>query len=315
MTPEGRYLYVSPSYKTILGYEPEELLGKNVDRLVHPKDLRYLSEAIRQTIGQRQKLSRLEYRILHQNGQYRWLEALIKLLYQPNGGLLKVQLHSRDITGRKEMEERLRISMHEKDVLLKEIYHSVKNNMQIIVSLLNLQSNQIKDKSLYALFKESQNRIFSMALVHEMLYKSEDLSKIDFKEYLKKLIETLFDSYGVNQSGIGLDLDLESIVLDIDKAIPCGLIVQEIISNSLKYAFSPEWKDKPNVRVGLHRKEGNAHLTIGDNGTGIPEKINAKLPKSLGLNLVAILAEQLQAKIKLDKNEGTKFRIVFRMSK
>ena len=236
----------------------------------------------------------------------------------------------RDITDRKEAENALKAydqsliyaeqleaeikkrtrAEKEKEVLLREIHHRVKNNMQVISSLLKMQSGSIEDKRSVEMLKENQARIRAMALVHESLYKSKDLANIDFNEYIKYLAQTLFRSYGVNREKISLKLNLERVMLKIDKAIPCGLIVNELILNSLKHAFADG--DKGEIQVSLLLINDNeTELTVSDNGIGVPEGIDFNNSESFGLKLVNILTDQIDGKLYLDQSKGTKFQIRF----
>jgi two-component sensor histidine kinase len=216
----------------------------------------------------------------------------------------------RNITDRKKAEEKLKASLKEKEVLLREIHHRVKNNLQVISSLLTLQSNQIKGKKNMEFFKDSQNRVKSMALIHEKLYQSHNLARINFKEYLSTLVNGLFRSYHTRSSNITLKLDVEDVSLEVDSAIPCGLIVNELVSNSLKYAFPDERKGE--IRVALRSlNKKNIELVVSDNGIGIPDDFDVRKAESLGLHLVTILAEdQLDGEIKLSRDHGTEFRII-----
>jgi len=205
--------------------------------------------------------------------------------------------------------------LKEKEVLLKEIHHRVKNNLQVISSLLYLNSKKIKDKNARAMFKDSQNRIKSIALVHERLYQSKDLGKIDFKEYVVKLTNDLFRSYGVNQFIIRLDININNVFINIDIAVHCGLIINELISNSLKYAFPDyeEEKKKGLIKIDFNRdKQEELMLVVSDNGVGMPEGLNWESTESLGLRLVHILAEdQLGGNISVSQNDGTRIEIRF----
>lgn len=217
-------------------------------------------------------------------------------------------------------EERLRQTLNEKENLLKEIHHRVKNNLQIIHSMLNLQMSYVRDERAIELFKESKNRVYSIALIHERLYQSESLVKIDFPEYIRSLTSNLFLSYGVSERVIVPKIDIESVALDIDTLIPCALIVTELISNSLKHAFpglSPRGDVKGEIRIELRRDSGDRlMLTVGDNGAGIPEGLDIENSKSLGLKLVNVLVKQLRGTIQSVKGKaGTEFKITFKASK
>ncbi len=241
----------------------------------------------------------------------------------PDGVLQKERI---TLLPRKELEARVRertreleASLAEKEVLLKEIHHRVKNNLQVISSLLNLQSGYINDEAALQMFKESQNRVRSMALIHEKLYQSEDLARIDFAEYIQDLANYLIRMYGTGTYRVRLRVNVENVSLDVDMAIPCGLIVNELISNSLKYAFPMEdraldeqQKSEAEIRVDLRSdNSGNLMLIVNDNGVGFPENLDFRETESLGLQLVNTLTEQLEGSIELDRTSGTTFKITF----
>ena len=202
----------------------------------------------------------------------------------------------------------LRKSLKEQETLLREIHHRVNNNMQIISSLLSLQSTQVKDERDLHLFIDSQNRVKSMAKVHERLYQSKDLSSIKFAEYGMSLLNDLFSSHRASPR-IRLRADIEDVSFNMETAIPCGLIINELVSNSLKYAFS---NGEGEIYVSLMHYEGNKYLlTINDNGMGLPKEIDFKNTQSLGFRLVNNLTNQLEGEIELDRTNGTTFRIIF----
>ncbi len=208
-------------------------------------------------------------------------------------------------------EEQIKENLKEKEILLKEIHHRVKNNMQIISSLLRLQSRQITDIKYTDMLRESQNRIVSMSLIHEKLYHSKGLSKIDFNDYIRDLVNGLFQSFGVNGS-ISLKLEIRDVSLGIDSAVPCGLIINELVMNSLKHAF-PEGR-KGEIGISLHPVDENMYeLVVRDDGVSIPENVDITKTESLGLHLVSIMVEsQLHGEISLYRNKGTEFRIKFK---
>jgi len=207
-------------------------------------------------------------------------------------------------------EERLKASLLEKEVLLREIHHRVKNNLQIISSLLNLQSRHIHDEPSLDMFQESRHRVRSMALVHEKLYRSGDMARIDFCEYLQSLANHLFMSYGVNSASVELDVDVKDVYLDINTSIPCGLIVNELVSNSLKHAFTG--REKGRIRIVLQPENKNKFkLLVSDDGVGLPRSLDVLNTDSLGLQLVTMLVEQLHGTLSIQRNQGTSFEIVF----
>jgi len=222
-----------------------------------------------------------------------------------------------EITERKRVEQALResnqllqASLMEKEVLLKEIHHRVKNNLQIISSLLNLQSEYIQDKEDLEVFKVSQNRIESMALIHEKLYQCKDLAQIEFAEYIQDLVVNLFCSYEVNSSTISLKINIANVFLGIDVAIPCGLLLNELILNCLKHAFPSGRKGV--IQIDLNStNEKQYTLIVSDNGIGFPQNLDFKNTDSLGLQLVNALTQQLGGTIELNRKVGAEFKITF----
>jgi two-component sensor histidine kinase len=211
---------------------------------------------------------------------------------------------------RKHAEDQIIASLKEKEVLLKEIHHRVKNNMQIISSLLKIQETKLKDQSIIKAFQESQNRIRSMAMIHEKLYKSEDLARIDIGKYIKSLATDLFWTYNISPDTITLKIRVKNVFLDINLAIPCGLIINELVSNSLKYAF-PDGR-KGEIVIDFKYKNKKYYLTVSDNGVGFPKKVDFENMESLGLQLVNLLSKRIGGDIKLNFIGGTSVQVSFK---
>ncbi len=228
-----------------------------------------------------------------------------------NNEVLEVSGIGFDITDKKLNEDKINQSLKEKEVLLKEVHHRVKNNMQVISSILNLQSSYVSDVYALNLLKECQNRIKSMAFIHESLYQTKNFESVNFSEYVATLSKNLVHTYSVNSQKIKLILTLDKLFLNLDTSIPCGLIINEIISNSLKYAF-PDNRDGI-IFVTLKINNNNVELEAGDNGIGIPLNIDLKQSQTLGLQLVDTLVEQINGTIILDRTKGTKFKIQFKI--
>jgi len=200
-------------------------------------------------------------------------------------------------------------SLKEKEVLLKEIHHRVKNNLQIISSLLRMQVDKVKNPDAHHIFKTSQDRIQSMALIHEALYQSRDLSNIDFGEYVKKLMSHLRNSYAERPDLVAQDIQIDPEPIGIESAIACGLILNELVTNAFKHAFPQE--QKGTLTVHFHRlDENNCKLVIGDNGVGMPETINWENSSSMGFRIVRVLSQQLQAKLEFKSVKGTTFTLI-----
>ncbi len=218
---------------------------------------------------------------------------------------------ARDVTERRLAEERMVASLKEKEALLKEIHHRVKNNLQVISSLLSIQAHESKDPQIIAALRESQARVKSMALVHERLYQSADFSGIDFHAYLPAVARDLLRSY--ERSDIALTITADEIFLPIESAIPCGLIVSELLSNSLKHGF-PDGK-KGEIAVSLQRREsGIVRIVVSDNGVGFPEGQDFRTMKSTGMALILGLAQQVDGTIELERSDWTRFILTFPVS-
>ncbi len=307
---DGRFLYASPNHKAVLGYKPRELVGRDIFEHIHPDD-RNSARAEFQRAVITGSSGHSVYRFKHKNRRWHWLESMGRT-FRTSSGEIRGFIASRDITEQKEAEEKIKSSLKEKEILLKEVYHRVKNNLQLISSLLNLQLQYITDKRASEMFRETQNRIRSMALVHAQLYQSNNLAMIDFGKYIQSLVNNLLYMYGVNSDAVQLDVNVNNFSLDIDTAVACGLIINELVSNSLKYAF-PKSK-KGQICIILHKDDlqGNLYtLVVGDNGVGFPRNLDFRNTESLGLQLVMDLVEQIGGKIELDRGSGTVFKITF----
>ena len=221
-------------------------------------------------------------------------------------------LLTQEILERKKAEDRLRHALQEKEILLKEIHHRVKNNMQVIISLLRLQAGKIKDEGILGVYQESEDRVSSMALVHESLYQSGSLAEIDFAGYATKLAVNLISVYSPMGGGIDLEVQAEGVILDIDQAIPCGLIINELVTNSLKYAFPPRTRGKITIKA-LYKDQHIIEMSVADNGQGLPAGLDPGRTDTLGLTLVNTLArKQLKAEVEFYSQNGTVFRLTFK---
>ncbi len=203
--------------------------------------------------------------------------------------------------------EGLKKALVGKDMLIKEVHHRVKNNLSVIQSLLNLQSMKIEDESTKGLFNESQNRVQAMSMIHERLYQSPDFTSVDFPEYVRSLVTLLYRNYKMDSSKVTLEIEVPEITLDIDTIIPCGLIINELVSNAFKYAF-PEGIGE--LYVGMEDHEGNNILVVKDDGIGLPGNVDINHTKSLGMQIVQALSNQLGGAPEIVRDKGTEFRIV-----
>lgn len=307
----GRVESFNAAAERMFGYPAEKITGKSVSMLLSadageasapfsmPFDVR-LDESIgsrREASGRRRDGSAFPVEL--NVGEVNFGERRIYTLIL------------RDITERKREEAKLKSSLQEKEILLKEIHHRVKNNLQIISSLLNLQSGHIHDPRALEVFKEGQGRVRSMALIHEKLYQSDDLARVDFYEYISNLAAYLFRSYEVNSGAVTLNVESEDVMLGVDTAIPCGLIINELVSNSLKHAFPGGGGGSITIRL---RPADSEHLTltVSDDGVGLPPDFDVRNTPSLGLQLVNTLARQIGGEVEVADGAGAEFKITFR---
>lgn len=303
-TPEGRIFYVNDAACRTLGYSREELVSMTISDIAPTFPPEVFAEHWREL----QQKGSITFESVHRAKDGRVYPVEI------NANLVVFDdkeyncAFTSDISERKRIEESLRVSLTEKTILLQEIHHRVKNNLQIISSLLDIQSDAIADVSAKSCFRECQNRISSLALVHEQLYQSRDFNSVDLADYLGNLVTHLLSSLGKDPGKIALELDTTSISLNIDQAIPCGLIVNELISNALKYAFPNNRAGKISVRLTVDPEEWIT-LTVADNGIGLPADLDIRNTQSLGLQLVQMLVKQLRGELEVHNDGGATFAV------
>jgi len=310
MDLDGTHVNANRKAADMLGYEMDELMGKSFKDIVASSELSDAQKKLKGLL--KNKSFNLYERVFRKkDGTEFPVEINVSLIRDSQNKPRLIQSIVRDITERKKSEERIKTSLREKEVLLQEIHHRVKNNMQIVSSLINLQASKMGDEKTVKALQSSQNRIKSMAIIHEKLYQSQDFTNVDLNEYVKSLTDHLLNTYGVDKKQVRFYTDISDIYLDINKAIPCGLIINELLTNSLKHAFPDGKNGEIRVAIRNHRNQ-KKELSISDNGKGIPEDMDMNHSGSLGLSLVKILAEeQLQGSLHIDKTKGTCFKIVF----
>ncbi|MFN6513667.1 MAG: PAS domain S-box protein [Nostoc sp. CreGUA01] len=308
---DGIIVYANPKFEQMFGYDPGELINQHVSIINYgdenntPEDI---SQVIITAVFQHGEAT-YEVHNVKKDGTSFWCNATTSVFEHPEYGSVLVAVQQ-DITEHKQAEEKIKVSLKEKEVLLKEIHHRVKNNLGIVSSLLQMQCRRTQDPQVSAILRDSQNRIASIALVHEKLYRSEDLADIDFAQYIPDLTTHLFDSYNVSSSQIKLKIQVDNASLDIETAIPCGLIINELVSNALKYAFVDNREGEIEVKF-YQDSECTLILIIRDNGIGLPENFDTKKAKTLGITLVQGLVKQLRGKLEINSHQGTQFKISF----
>lgn len=309
--------WVNAAFTKMTGFSLEEIKGKK-DKSIAGLSGNPAIESIVDDCIKNKKSTIYESSMENRNGETFWVSSTLNPIFDTKGFLKNIVVVDTDITYRKKMEEQIRESLHEKGLLLKEIHHRVKNNLQIIISLFNLQSGFINDEKAYKALREGQDRIKSLALIHERFYQSDGTSKIDFDIYVNRLCENLFLSAGLDFSKINLEVEAQNLSLDIDTAVPCGLILNEIVSNSIKHAF-PEHRNNGSsehykkIGISFSYNSNDVYvLKIKDNGVGLRESIDISNPETLGLQLVVALVDQLEGKMTVNRHSGTEFIIEFK---
>mgnify|MGYP002620905725 CR=1 FL=1 len=333
---KGNNIYVNQQYSNLTGYSLGELNQMSQEEffsLFHPEDQAAVAQHMEDVLkNQPGTFLEIEYRFKKANGTWMWCRSRDGV-FEVGDDLKASQFIGSfvDITSRKEAEQELfdlnrmleekvkertnelNIQLDQKRILLQELHHRVKNNLQVISSLLNLQSNHLKNADPSQVLKEAQNRVLSMALVHEQLYQSEALQRVNFSDYIQKLVENLVKSFRGATNEIAFDIKKNNCCLNIKTLIPIGLILTEIITNSLKHGFMQGQCSDCKIYISLSKDENNKMtLKVGDNGVGIKQFQPPEEAGGLGFKLIDSLTQQINGKLKLDSNsKGTHFQIVF----
>ncbi len=293
--------------EALLGCDRTELIGQHQTLMHPPADRDHYAAMFRQHIEQDGAFED-EAEVITAGGQV--VPVSITASLAEVGGTTIIQGVIRDISDSKRADEQIRAQLREKEVLLHEIHHRVKNNLQVISSLLNLQAREVDEPAEKELFRESKNRVRAMALPHEQLYRSEDVARVDLGNYARDLATGLARSYRVEAGAVAVRVDVGEIRLPLDAAIPCGLIITELVSNCLKHAFGEAGRGE--VVIALQGTDGGrATLSVTDDGRGFPEELDFRKTRSLGLQLVVSLAEQLGGTLEMERRDGTEFRVTF----
>lgn len=301
--PDGAFIYVNRAWCKTLGYTEEEIQNLTIFDIIHADSQAHCME-IFQRVMSGETVDGIQAKFISKDGNVIDVEGNASCRFI-DGKPAATRSIFRDITERKKQAAQIEASLAEKETLLKEIHHRVKNNLQIITSILNLQIRKTDDPTIIEALKDSQSRVRSMALVHEHLYKGKDFAHIDLGNYIQALAMGLFQSYEAAKQGIRFDLNIRDIYVDINTSVPLGLMCNELITNSLKYAF----REKKDGKISITATEDPQALTfiVADNGTGMPEGITLENQTSLGLRLVSLLTSQIKGTVVIDRTEGTKF--------
>jgi PAS domain S-box-containing protein len=318
--PDGKINDVNNSTELATGYSREELIGTDFsDYFTEPQKAREgYKKVFREGLVRDYPLE-----IQNRNGDITPVLYNASVYTDEHGKVMGVFAAARDIKDLKKAENNIKESLREKEILLREIHHRVKNNLQIVSSLLSLQTEFVDGEESLDVLMESRGRIQTMALIHEELYRSSSLKEIRFKEFVNSLISNLFYSYGIS-GNIGRIVEVEDLNIGIDTAIPCGLVINELVTNSLKYAFPESFIREPvngtftspqgkgTIKIELKKFNDKFNLIISDDGMGMPENFEMANAETLGLKMVCNLVEQLDGTMKVDLTNGTRFEIIFK---
>jgi PAS domain S-box-containing protein len=309
-------IYLSPGWRRMLGYEENELDGnpKIWESLASPEDVEKLYEMFESVLGGISNRFELEIRLQHNDGH--WIDVLTRarVVHDQTGAAIRMVGTQQDITERKVAERRIRRDLHERDVLLRELYHRTKNNMQVIVSLMRIKEHKSEDPFVRELVGEVAAKIDSMALVHQMLYESQNLSEIDLGEYLVEFAANVLGGSDARSYSIRLVHEVQYCPISIDGAIPLGMVVSELITNSIKHAFgtgSAEPDNTNQIYISVEKTEDGARVVLADNGGGLTDDLDLRMVDSMGMQTVfALIEQQLSGKIRYDNESGLRWEIV-----
>ncbi len=311
----GEYVYMSPYAETQLGYPAEKIMEEGRDFIlsrIHPEDLERMKEEAELMEGKKIKdrfSGETEFRIKRKDGRYIWVSNQRSLVKDENGVPKAVVGSVRDISDRKKHEVETEKSLKEKRTLLEEIHHRVKNNLAVVSSILELQKHEPNDVSLEEVLEDTQARIQSIAMIHEKLYKTETLSDIDIREYIEDFSRVIRDAYNISQKDIDIQKELESFSVEITKAVPLGLIFNELLNNAFKHGF--DGVESGRIRITLAKEGESARLSVEDDGKPLPDDFTVDESQSLGMTLVKTLVSQLEGELEISQNEWTKFEVTF----
>jgi two-component sensor histidine kinase len=303
--PDGRIEWINDGFIRLIHLDKEAIIHRNLSEInVYSNIENEIHDAVR---NQHSRI--FESNVKTNSSSGLWISSTLTPIYDDSGILKKLVVVDTDITAGKNMQKQIEKSLKEKDILLKEIHHRVKNNLQIIISLLNLQTGYIRDEASLKAVKDGQSRVRTMALVHEKFYQSDELSEINFVEYIEKLCHFLYQSYGDKTSRIEVKIGGDHINLDMDTAMPCGLLINEIVSNAYKYAFPGQTNGT--ISIQLKKTDNRITANIHDDGIGLPLDFDFEKQESLGMQLIQALTNQLDGELKIDRENGTTFEITF----
>ncbi|HSN92930.1 MAG TPA: histidine kinase dimerization/phosphoacceptor domain -containing protein, partial [Anaeromyxobacteraceae bacterium] len=307
--PDGVLTFVNDQYRAYFGFKDRsEVEGRDFFQFI-PEAQREQVRRHYASLTPARPAVTYEHEVIGPGGELRWQRWTDRALFDDRGSAVEYQSMGEDITERRRTEERLRASLAEKEILLKEIHHRVKNNLQIVSSLLDLQARHVPERRARQMLEESTARVRSMALIHEHLFQAKEVARIDFSRYVRDLVDRLMQTHSGGEGSVAVQVDVPTLPLPLDTAIPCGLIVNELVTNALKHAF-PSGRGG-SVRVGIVAAGSRATLRVADDGVGMAAPVDPAAATTLGLSIVATLARQVGGRLELRGGPGTEVLLEF----
>jgi len=308
MSPEGVFIFVSPSWTVLLGHPLDQVAGHPFQPFVHPDDIEGCMLFLQKVVETGQRQEGVEYRVRHINGTWRWHTTSAVPLKDEAGRITGFEGTARDITDQKLADDKIKSLLAEKEILLREVHHRIKNNMSTICGLILLQTYTIKDESAITALQDTERRISSMMMLYDKLYRSENFNEISVMDYIPSLVDEIVRNFP-NSGKVKINKKVDDFTLDAKKLQSLGIIINELLTNIMKYAFTG--RDEGRITVSVEFKDGKALIMIADNGIGIPEDIDFKTSKGFGMQLVSMLAAQLRGDIRIERGDGTKYVLEF----
>jgi PAS domain S-box-containing protein len=307
--------YVSPSIENVLGFRPEERKHQSLEEMITPESMKKVQMILLEELRCNEVYNAapdrsvtIEVEYYRKDGSTVWMENNVKGILDNSGAIVGMYGVSRDITERKRYEEQIKASLKEKEILLREIHHRVKNNLMVTSSLLSMQANIVDDHIVHSALQESQNRVNAMALIHDTLCQSESLALVDLERYVNSLISNIVSTFDGISGHINFEVEVRNVNLEVNQAVPCGLIINELATNALKHAFDSGQNGVVRI-TARYTEESEVELTVSDNGIGLSEELDWKKSKSLGFRLISLLVDQLHGIMDIRNDPGTEIAI------
>ena len=305
---DGVFCYVSPNWPLLLGHDTDEVVGQHFERFIHPDDLPTCFSFIEKILATGEKESGIEYRVRHKNGSWQWHVTNASIIHNSRGEFSSFLGVARNITDRKLADDKIKNLLQEKELLLKEVHHRIKNNMNSIMGLLTLQAGHIKDSSAIAALEEAKNRIYSMMLLYDKLYLSDSYTELSLKTYLSVLVDEIIGNFP-NSRMVKVEKQIDEFILKGNILFPLGIIINELLTNIMKYAFTVRETGLITITASINKQ--HVIITIGDNGIGLPESVSFKDSEGFGLQLVWMLSKQIGCSVRIERGNGTRFVLEF----